>query len=157
METCLDSTRPTVLVVEDALTTRSILEQFFLSSGYNVLLAADPDIALRRLKKAGVAAIVLDVRLADNRSGLEVLEMVRLDGRFVDLPVVILTGATLEPHEYKLIRRHRAHLLFKKQGFREVFERLDQILKTAAGDPEELLAAPDGSRKPPAHRAGAKP
>jgi DNA-binding response OmpR family regulator len=129
-----------VLVVEDALTTRSILEQFFVRSGYNVLVAADPDIALRRLKKSGVAAIVLDVRLADNRSGLEVLELIRLDGRFIDLPVVVLTGATLEPHEHKLIRRHRAHLLFKKQGFREVLERLDQILKSVASEPEEPIA-----------------
>lgn len=154
MEICLDASRPTVLVVEDALATRSILEQFFVSSGYNVLLAADPDTALKRLKKSSVAAIVLDVRLADNRSGLEVLEMVRLDGRFVDLPVVILTGATLEPHEYSLIRRHRAYLLFKTQGFREVFERLDQILKTAAADEEKLLAARDGSRKSSTHPAG---
>lgn len=139
MESCSHVPRPTVLVVEDALTTRSILEQFFVSSGYNVLLAADPDIALRRLKKCGVAAIVLDVRLADNRSGLEVLELIRLDGRFINLPVVVLTGATLEPHEHKLIQRHRAHLLFKQQGFRDVLERVSEILKTAAS--EELVAS----------------
>lgn len=142
-----------MLVVEDALTTRSILEQFFTNSGYNVLLAADLDIALRRLKKADVAAVILDMRLDGNRSGLEVLELIRLDERYVDLPVVVLTGATPEPHEHSLIRRHRAHLLFKKQGFREVLERLHQILKSLVGEPEELLAASNGGSTALSHRA----
>src|SRR4030095_12688577 len=44
-----DRTRRTVLVVEDALTTRCILEQFFARAGCEVLQAADPDTARMRL------------------------------------------------------------------------------------------------------------
>ena len=36
-------TRRTVLIVEDALTTRCILEQFFARAGCDTLQAADPD------------------------------------------------------------------------------------------------------------------
>ena len=63
--------RRTVLVVEDALTTRCILEQFFARAGCEVLQASDPDTALMRLKTSNVDAVILDLRLADDRSGLE--------------------------------------------------------------------------------------
>lgn len=124
--------RPTVLVVDDALSIRAILEQFLERSGYNVLLAADPDTAFKRLKTSAVDAIILDVRLAENRSGLEVLELVRLDERFVDLPVIILTGILrLQPDEEELVRRHRGGLLYKGAGYGALVERLDHI--TARG------------------------
>lgn len=121
-----------VLVVEDAIAVRSMLEKFFTMHGYEVLLASHPDTALRRLKSSAALldAVVLDVRLDDSRSGLEVLELMRLDDRLVDLTVVVLTGIPeLDPQELEIIRRNRAHLLYKHEGYERVFHRLDQIIK----------------------------
>ena len=116
-------TRRTVLVVEDALTTRCILEQFFARAGCDVLQAGDADTALVRLKSTAV----------DDRSGLEVLEQMRLDERFDDVPVVVLTGVTeVEPAEAEIIERHGAHLLYKRFGYREVVQRLEKILTAQA-------------------------
>ena len=125
--------RRTVLVVEDALTTRCILEQFFARAGCDVVQAADPDTALLRLKSDCIDAVILDLRLADDRSGLEVLEQMRLNERFDAIPVVVLTGVTeVEEAEAELIERHRAHLLYKKFGYREVVQRLEKIITAAA-------------------------
>lgn len=125
--------RRTVLVVEDALTTRCILEQFFARAGCDVLQAADPDTALARLKSSSVDAVILDLRLADDRSGLEVLEHMRLDDRFDSVPVVILTGVSqVEESEEELIQRYGAHLLYKRFGYREVVQRLEKIITTVA-------------------------
>ena len=125
--------RRTVLVVEDALTTRCILEQFFARAGCDVLQAADPDTALMRLKTTCVDAVILDLRLADERSGLEVLEQMRLDDRFDSVPVVVLTGVSqVEDFEEELIDRHRAHLLYKRFGYREVVQRLERIITAVA-------------------------
>jgi DNA-binding response OmpR family regulator len=122
-----------VLVVEDALTTRCILEQFFERSGCDVLHASDPESALMRLRTSAVDAVILDLRLADERSGLEVLEMMRLDERFDAVPVVVLTGVTeVEQTEAESIERHGAHLLYKRFGYREVVARLEKILTVAA-------------------------
>jgi DNA-binding response OmpR family regulator len=123
--------RRTILLVEDALTTRCILEQFFTRAGCDVLQAADPDTALLRLK-SGVDAVILDLRLGD-RSGLEVLEQIRLEDRYANLPVVILTGVPqVEPAEEEIIRRHGALLLYKHYGYKEVVARLEQIIKARA-------------------------
>lgn len=122
-----------MLVVEDALTTRCILEQFFARAGCDVLQAGDPDTALMRLRASDVDAVILDLRLADDRSGLEVLEQMRLDERYDDVPVVVLTGVTeVEPHEAEVIERHHAHLLYKRYGYREVVQRLEKILTAQA-------------------------
>jgi DNA-binding response OmpR family regulator len=122
-----------VLLVEDAPTTRCILEQFFTRAGCEVLQAGDPDSALMRLRSSSVDAVILDLRLGDDRSGLEVLEQMRLDSRFDAVPAVVLTGATdVDPAEEQLIQRHRAHLLYKGRGYREVVERIEKILMAAA-------------------------
>jgi DNA-binding response OmpR family regulator len=126
-------TRRTVLVVEDALTTRCILEQFFARAGCDVLQAVDPDMAMVRLRSAPVDAVILDLRLAEDRSGLEVLEQMRLEAQFDDVPVVVLTGVDeVEPEEAEVIERHGAHLLYKRYGYREVVQRLEKILTAKA-------------------------
>jgi two-component system chemotaxis sensor kinase CheA len=126
-------TRRTILVVEDALTTRCILEQFFARAGCDVVQASDPETAMMRLKSSSIDAVILDLRLADERSGLEVLEQMRLDEKFDDVPVVVLTGVTeVEEKEQDIIQRHGAHLLYKRFGYREVVQRLEKIITVVA-------------------------
>jgi DNA-binding response OmpR family regulator len=126
-------TRRTVLVVEDALTTRCILEQFFARAGCDVLQASDPESAMMRLRTTEVDAVILDLRLSDERSGLEVLEQMRLDERFDAVPVVVLTGVSeVDPAEDEVIQRHGAHLLYKRFGYREVVQRLEKIITVQA-------------------------
>ena len=125
--------RRTVLVVEDALTTRCILEQFFARAGCDVVQAADPDTALVRLRSTPIDAVILELRLGRERSGLEVLEHMRLDDRLAHVPVVILTGVEeVEPKELEIIERHGAHLLYKQLGYRQVVQRLEKIITRAA-------------------------
>ena len=133
MTITLKTPRRTVLVVEDALTTRCILDQFFARAGCDVVHASDPETALLRLKSSAVDAVILDLRLADDRSGLEVLEQMRLEARFDEIPVVVLTGVSqVDESEEELIARHRAHLLYKRFGYREVVERLEKIITAVA-------------------------
>ena len=125
--------RRTILIVEDALTTRCILEQFFARAGCDVLQAADVETALRRLKQSLIDAVILDLRLGDGRSGLEVLEQMRYEDRLAHIPVVILTGVSqVEPEQEETINKHGAHLLYKKLGYREVVDRLEAIITNAA-------------------------
>ena len=138
--------RRTVLIVEDALTVRNMLEDFFTMYGYDVLMASDPDTAFKRLKEshAVLDALVLDIALDDNRSGLEVLELMRLDDRFVNLTVVVLTGLpNLDSRDVEIIDRNRAHLLYKQEGYERVFNKLDIIIKplrTSTTEPLPNLA-----------------
>lgn len=136
-------TRRTVLVVEDAIAVRNMLEDFLSLYGYDVLVASHPDIAFKRMKQSAAAldAMILDIGLDDNRSGIEVLELMRLDDRFIDLPVVVLTGFKLTDEEEDSIRRNGAHLLYKKEGYERVFNRLAEIIAPIAGKEAALPKA----------------
>ena len=116
---------------------RNMLEDFLSLYGYDVLCASHPDTAFKRLKQSAATldAMILDIGLDDNRSGIEVLELMRLDDRFVDLPVVVLTGLNLSDAEEESIRRNGAHLLCKQEGYEKVFNRLGEIIKPLAGRP----------------------
>ena len=136
-------TRRTVLVIEDAIAIRNMLEDFLNLYGYDVLVASHPDTAFKRLKQsaASLDAMILDIGLDDNRSGIEVLELMRLDDRFTDLPVMVLTGLNLTDEEEETIRRNRAHLLYKKEGYERVFNRLAEIIAPIAGKQAALPKA----------------
>jgi CheY-like chemotaxis protein len=132
--------RRTVVVVEDAVAIRNMLEDFLSLYGYDVVIASHPDMAFKRLKQsaASLDLMILDLGLDDNRSGIEVLEAMRLDDRFIDLPVIVLTGLTLTEHEEDCIRRNRAWLLYKKDGYERVFNRLAEIVGPIAGHPSRF-------------------
>jgi CheY-like chemotaxis protein len=122
---------PTVLVVDDEGAVRSFLRAYLEDAEYKVYEATDVDGALNTLDQARVDAVVLDVRMPDprglGRSGLEVLAFIRLRAAFDALPVMILTGRSLEPEEQEIIRRHRAYLFLKPDGYRQLLQRLEQL------------------------------
>jgi CheY-like chemotaxis protein len=123
--------RPTVLIVDDEPAVRSFLRTYLERADYIVCEAGDVDSALSALDAAPVDAVVLDVRMPDpmgwGRSGLEVLAFIRLHTAFAALPVLILTGHPLDPEERDLVRRHRAHLFMKPDGYRMLQQTLDQL------------------------------
>jgi CheY-like chemotaxis protein len=122
---------PAVLVVDDEGAVRSFLRAYLEDAEYKVYEATDVDGALSTLDEARIDAVVLDVRMPDprglGRSGLEVLAFIRLRAAFDALPVMILTGRSLEPEEQELIRRHHAHLFLKPDGYRQLLQRLEQL------------------------------
>jgi CheY-like chemotaxis protein len=125
------SRRPTVLLVDDEATVRAFLRAYLEEADYAVCEAGDVDSALSALDAATVDAVVLDIRMPDpmgwGRTGLEVLAFIRLHAVFAALPVLILTGHALDPEEQNLVRRHRAHLFMKPDGYRALLQRLDQL------------------------------
>ena len=102
-------------MVEDAVAIRNMLEDFLSLYGYDVIFASHPDTAFKRLKQSAATldAMILDIGLDDNRSGIEVLELMRLDDRFVNLHVIVLTGLTLNEDQEESIRRNRANAIFR--------------------------------------------
>ena len=124
------SRRRTVLLVEDEENVRRLLARFLSDAGYEVLPTGDIDSAFVALRRSSIDAVVTDVRLAKDRSGLEVLEFVRLDEEKQDVPVIILTGTTLSSEEEDIIRRYPAYVFYKPHGYSD----LVQFLKTRFGD-----------------------
>ncbi|HEX9549956.1 MAG TPA: HD domain-containing phosphohydrolase [Candidatus Limnocylindrales bacterium] len=84
----------TVLVVEDDAANRALLTQLLRSEGFRVDAHENGESGLAAVESVNPDLVLLDVGLPD-LDGLEVTRRLRLDPRYVTLPVLLLTGRTL--------------------------------------------------------------
>lgn len=96
------TTPPTVLVVEDEASVRSMLALAIRAAGFTVHLAVDGQDARDQLD-AGLAVDVLlmDIRMP-RMGGIELLRSLRSDPRFVDLPVIAMSAYSDELQEQEV-------------------------------------------------------
>ena len=85
----LETTHPTILLVEDEPALREGTGRFLRTRGYRVLTANDGQSTLAQIQQADI--IILDIMLPD-MTGLEVLEQLR---QVSDIPVLIVTALAI--------------------------------------------------------------
>jgi CheY-like chemotaxis protein len=82
-----------ILAVDDEAFNLDILSDYLANDGYEVISAEDGVIAMQRLEEhPDIDVIVLD-RMMPNMNGMEVLEKVKSDTRFREIPVIMQTAA----------------------------------------------------------------
>jgi CheY-like chemotaxis protein len=82
---------PVVLVVEDDVLIRAAAAQYLRGTGFDVLEAVDVDEAVTILRAAGnVRVVFTDVKLAGQRTGFDLLEIIRQD--FPHVKVLFTSG-----------------------------------------------------------------
>lgn len=121
--------RPTVLLLDDDVSVRQSLGHVLRVSGYDVLTVDSADGAIRILGTSAIDAAILDVRLRGDRSGLEVLEFIRRDEDWRQLPVIMLTGVQLTAEEEDFVRRCQACVFYKQHGYGALVRLLSQLLR----------------------------
>jgi CheY-like chemotaxis protein len=80
-----------ILVVEDEVQSRTLLENVFVLAGFSVHTATNGAEALRQLRNDIPDLMVLDL-LMPWVNGLEVLATIREDPALTTLPVIVLTA-----------------------------------------------------------------
>jgi putative two-component system response regulator len=80
-----------ILVVDDELTMRRLLEKLLRMEGYEVTLASSGEQALGELYKRGADTVLLDMRMP-GMTGLEVCRQIRSHPRSLHTPVVFITA-----------------------------------------------------------------
>ena len=85
------TSKPVVLVVDDDELASKAVVKLLERRGYTILTATNGRKGLEILATHHVDVMVLDVIMPE-MTGLEVCHILRSDGRFSDLPVILLTG-----------------------------------------------------------------
>jgi two-component system chemotaxis sensor kinase CheA len=93
-----DGRAPLVLVVDDAVTTRTMERNLLEAAGYRVQVAVDGAEAWAALKTDDFDLVVSDVDMP-RMSGFDLTARIRADARLADLPVVLVSA--LESREDK--------------------------------------------------------
>lgn len=89
---------PTILVVDDSITTRSLEKSILESNGYQVIVAMDGVEALEKLRSDKVDLVVCDVEMP-RLDGFAVLQEVKKDAQLSKIPFIMVTS--LEKREDK--------------------------------------------------------
>ncbi len=84
-----------VLVVEDSITSRTLIKSLLETAGYSVSIAVDGVAALAALDKETFDIIVSDVEMP-RMGGFELLARIRADEKWCTLPVVLVTSLDSE-------------------------------------------------------------
>ena len=120
-------TIPTVLVLDDEPGVRSTMQRLLQVYGYGAVTAATLDEARELLQTTTIAAVILDVGLKGDATGLDLLHTIRERSDFDKAPILIFTGGLLSPAEEALITRARAFLFYKPEGFDTLIKFLDSL------------------------------
>jgi DNA-binding response OmpR family regulator len=105
---------PCVLIVDDELSIQTMLRAVLSCHDYRPVTAGRVDEAVAILNEQRIDAVILDVRMP-GASGIALLEYIRFDGRWPDLPVLLLTGSQLSEDEERMVARLGAYVFFKPE------------------------------------------
>ncbi|MBR9989917.1 MAG: response regulator [Gemmatimonadetes bacterium] len=95
---------PIIVVAEDNEPFRSMLVSTLTMNGYTPIPAADGHEALLRVKESMTAALLVDVSLP-GMSGVRVVEVLRAQPEWENLPVIGMSGYDLSDDEAELFTR----------------------------------------------------
>jgi DNA-binding response OmpR family regulator len=105
---------PTVLVVEDDASLQRALGGLLAREKFSPIEATTVAGAIRAAEQHRVDAVILDLLLDGNDSGVDFLTWLRRQSAYERTPVLIYTGRTmLEGDAEELILRYRAHVFYK--------------------------------------------
>ena len=114
-----------ILAVDDEPHILDLYKEELEADGYSVS-ASDGNgdvIALVRKKKPDV--VILDICLADNRSGLDILQA--LKRLYPDLPVILATAHAVFQNDFKAVAAD--HYIIKSIDLAELKDKINQCLR----------------------------
>lgn len=103
----IQSKTATILIAEDSITTRNLLERVLKQVGYKVLSCRDGQEAIDALQSATaeneqVKLVISDIEMP-RINGFTLLQTIRTDEQLYALPVIMLTSRTGDRHRQKAI------------------------------------------------------
>jgi len=132
-----------VMVVDDSLSVRKVVERALLGRQIEVVCAATGSEALERLEHEAPDVIVCDVVMPD-RDGYEICEYVKRHPRLGRTPVLLMAGIVNDEVRERAARVQSADVLSKPFAADDLLRKLDALLAPAAREtaPPEPVPAP---------------
>jgi two-component system chemotaxis sensor kinase CheA len=104
-----------ILVVEDSITSRTLLKAILESAGYRVATAVDGLDGYTALKTAKFDLVVSDVEMP-RMDGFDLVSRIRADKQLADLPVILVTALESREHRERGVEAG-ANAYVVKSGF----------------------------------------
>ncbi len=129
----------TILVAEDNMDSRQLVEDVLRSAGYNVLTAVDGEEALEIVQAERPDLIILDVNMP-GMTGFEVCARIKGNESLSNIPVLMLTALSDVGHRVEGLSCGADDYLPKPFSPRELLARVDARLRAKQASDELLIA-----------------
>jgi CheY-like chemotaxis protein/predicted regulator of Ras-like GTPase activity (Roadblock/LC7/MglB family) len=134
-----------VLVVDDSLSVRKVVERALLGRQMEVVCAATGSEALERIERDEPDVVVCDVVMPD-KDGYEICDFVKRHPRLGQTPVLLMSGIVNDEVRERAARVKSADVLSKPFAADDLLRKLDALLAVkaapapAAPRPEPVIA-----------------
>lgn len=119
---------PTILVVDDSFTTRTLEKSILVAHGYNVHVAVDGLEALSVLRAQPIDLVVADVQMP-RLDGFGLLKEIKKDKVLAKTPLILVTSLeSREDRERGLGLGASAYVVKRKFDQKELLETIEQLL-----------------------------
>ncbi len=115
-----------ILIVDDSITTRTMIKNILLNIGYMVDAVLDAQEALVKLKLTHYDLIVTDLTMP-KIDGYEFIERLKTDEMYMDIPIIVMSSLP-EKNAYQKLNRFSIEYYMPKDNFNQT-EFLQQVKK----------------------------
>ena len=123
-----------VLVVDDSLSVRKVVERALAGRQIDVVCAASGSEAIERIEREAPDVVVCDVVMPD-RDGYEICEFVKSHPRLAHTPVLLMSGIVNDEVRERAARASSAGILAKPFAADDLVRHLDSLLAHAPATP----------------------
>lgn len=123
-----------VLVVDDSLSVRKVVERALAGRQIDVVCAASGSEALERIERDPPDVVVCDVVMPDH-DGYEICEFIKRHPRLAHTPVLLMSGIVNDEVRERAARAQSAGILAKPFAADDLLRHLDGLLAQAPAAP----------------------
>ena len=125
----LSRTQPTILIVEDFLDTRYMLQLLLESLSYDVLTAANGQTALAIAAKNHIDLILTDFNLPDITGAALIRRLRRMNEDLKRVPIVMLTALDADEYRYLAAQAGCNEFIVKPVDFDTLEGVIDRLVR----------------------------
>ena len=122
---------PKVLVVDDSLSVRKVVEKALEGRGLQVLAAASGSEAIEMLERDRPDVVICDVVLPD-KDGYQICEYVRSHTAMATTPVMLISGIDNGTVQARAAEVRSDEVMFKPFGVEDLVRKIDRLLESRA-------------------------
>lgn len=124
----IEFARPKLLLADDSVTIRKVVEMTFADEGIDVATVGDADAAMQKFVEIQPDIVLVDTSLPGT-NGYQICEMIKADELTKNIPVLLLVGS-FEPFDQDAAERARADGFLTKpfHSIRDLVERVSDLL-----------------------------
>ena len=117
----------TVMVVDDSMTVRHVMDRDLQNHGYQVMLARDGVDAIEMLRRTVPDVLLVDIEMP-RMNGFELTERVRSDGNLRQIPILMITSRSGVRHRERALKLGANGYMTKPYNPGELIKTIDELI-----------------------------